>query len=471
MNNNGKKYSYLLKNSLIFGVGTFGSKVLQLLIVPLYTYVLSTVEYGQIDIFSTTISLVLPFITLLIHESIIRFLTVDEISKEQAVNSGMLVFFNSIIIAILITPVYAFVFDKKYAALFLVCLVFNAFVAIFQNYLKACGQIVDFTVCGLINTFSFLITNLLMLLVFNLGANGYIYSMIISQIASSIYIIIKGHIFRNISLSRRDFPVLQEMLRYSVPLIPNNLMWWIMNAGDKYIINYFLGDSANGLYSISIKIATIISTLFSIFMQAWQLSAIEESGNDERTKFYSKVYSCVMALLFGTTSIILIINKPLFSIIIGEQFFEAHQYSPLLCVATVINCMSTFFGVTYLVNKSTQKAFTTTVIGAITNVLANFLLIKPLGLTGVALGTILGYVVVTIIRIRDTKITVSMNFDTYRTLFGITIIFLASVGYMFVNGYQSVFLGCLCLFLFTILYRFEIKELYFVIQRSITNRE
>lgn len=471
MSNDKKKYVHLLKNTIIFGIGTFGSKVLQFLIVPLYTYFLTTEEYGKIDIFATTISLALPFVTLLVQESIIRFLTAKEINDKEAVNSGMIVFLVSIILGALITPLYALIFEKEYTILFFICLILNSFVAIFQNYLKACGKVMDFTTCGLINTFSFLITNVLMLVVFKLGIVGYLYSMIISQIFSAIYILVRGQIIGKISLIKIDFSVIKSLLIFSIPLIPNNLMWWIMNAGDKYIINYFLGDSCNGLYSISIKLATIVTTMFNIFMQAWQLSAIEENDSKEHARFYSKVYSNMMALLLLLVSIILMFNRPLFSIFISKNFFDAHLYSPLLCVATVINCMSTFFGVTYLVSKTTGKAFSTTVIGAIVNVFANLLLIKPLGLTGVVFGTIIGYIIVLIIRIRDTTEYISMNFDVIRTTLGLVVIFGFSIAYLFISNNLAVILGFVCLCIISIIYHNELNNILRIICDKLKNRK
>lgn len=72
-----------------------------------------------------------------------------------------------------------------------------------------------------------------------------------------------------VSLKCIDKNTIRMLLKYSVPLIPNSLMWWIMSAGDKYIINYFLGDGANGLYSLSSKVPQIINMIYSLFIQAW----------------------------------------------------------------------------------------------------------------------------------------------------------------------------------------------------------
>lgn len=65
------------------------------------------------------------------------------------------------------------------------------------------------------------------------------------------------------------------MLAYSVPLIPNGIMWWVVNASDRYIIGYFLGYEATGIYSVAAKFPTLLTMLYGIFFQAWQLSAME----------------------------------------------------------------------------------------------------------------------------------------------------------------------------------------------------
>ena len=453
------KYNNLVKNSAIFAIGTFGSKVLQFLIVPLYTYVLTTTEYGQIDLFSTTISLLLPFVTLLIQESIIRFLTAGEITSEEAVSIGLAMFFCSGALSIIASVIYIFFFGSKFVLLFFFCLILNSYIAIFQNYLKAYGKISEFMVCGLLNTFLFLIGNVYFLTIAKKGIWGYLYALFFSLVCSAIYISIKGKIFQNFRIKAINRSILKEMLRFSIPLIPNNLMWWIMNAGDKYIINYFLGDAANGVYSISIKLATVITTVFSVFMQAWQLSAIKESGNDEQANFYSKVYVIVMALLFISCSLIITFTRPIFSFVISDNFFEANRYSPLLCVATVLNCLSTFVSVSYIVNKNTKNAFFTTAMGAVVNVFANFLLIKVLGLTGIAIGTIIGYLVVVVLRVIDMKKYLNMNFDWIRTIGSMTIIIVLSIVYLFVGDLQIVIIGMLCSIILFLLYIKEIKSL------------
>ena len=60
-----------------------------------------------------------------------------------------------------------------------------------------------------------------------------------------------------------------EMLRYSVPLVPNAISWWIANVSDRLLILYFLGSAMNGIYAAANKIPTIYTTFFSVYNLAW----------------------------------------------------------------------------------------------------------------------------------------------------------------------------------------------------------
>ena len=69
------------------------------------------------------------------------------------------------------------------------------------------------------------------------------------------------------------------MLTYCVPLIPTAVFWWIMGVSDRYLVKWFVESDANGIYAVAYKIPTILTILATVFMDAWQLSAIAESGD------------------------------------------------------------------------------------------------------------------------------------------------------------------------------------------------
>lgn len=461
------KYTSLAKNTAIFAIGSFGSKILSFLIVPLYTYVLTTEEYGTIDLFTTTISLMLPFCTMLIQEALIRFLMSKEIDQNIAISNCMLIYFIGSVLACLLYPLYKRVFNfDDYIGLFLVLLLLNCFTQIFSQQFRAIGANIDFSINGVIVTAVTVFANLYFLIVLKLGMVGYFYSMILAQVCSFMHIIIRGRIFKYFSIKKVRLDILKDMLKFSIPLIPNSLMWWIMSAGDKYIINYYLGDGANGLYSLAMKIPTILSMVYSIFYQAWQLSAIEENDKNGRAKFYTNVYVATTALLIVLTSGIIVLVKPFYELCMNDSFIPAWSYVPMLSVAMVLNCVASFFGVVYTVSKKSNKAFFTTFMGMIVNLFFNFLLIRPLGLHGVAIGTAIGYAVVVMIRSGDAKKEIGMKCDGKRTSFAILLLVIQNVLTIIMEGYWIYLIGLISLIIIGKLYQEEIK----VVLKKIVNR-
>jgi O-antigen/teichoic acid export membrane protein len=467
-----KKYSHLVKNTMIFAVGTFGSKVLTFLIIPLYTYYLTTAEYGNIDLFTTTVNMLVPFLTLTIQEAIIRFLVAKEAEPKVVLNNCMLVFSFGAIVSILLLPVY-WLFFKSWTTVgfFVTLLILTSYNTIFSQYLRATGKNVAFTINGLIVTSVTVFSNLILLVGFKSGVLGYYISLVLAQAFASMQVTICGNIFRQLSLKLIDKRVLKQMLRYSIPLVPNSLMWWIMNAGDKYVIRFFLGSDANGIYSVAMKIPTILSLLFTIFMQAWQLSALEESDTKERSHFFNSVFATITGGLYLATAFIVLVVEKLFVIAINPSFFEAWMYVPTLCLATIVNCFATFSGVVYTINKHSKKAFLTTLAGACANLTVNFFLIIPFGLYGVAIGTLVGYVVVAAIRMFDCYKDIGTKFDLLRTAMGFSLLIIDAVLAATLSG-VSFYMGSLAVvFVLLYLYRGELSSILKTIVSKIAKRK
>ena len=455
------RYSKLVKNTAIFAIGSFSTKILNFLIVPLYTYVLTTEEYGRIDLFTTTISFVLPVITLSIQEAMIRYILGKELDEKTVVSNCWAVYVVGSLISICLYPMYKLYFKTSALALvFTSSLLLQSFNTMFEHYLRCIGKNVAYTVKGILGTIVTLSLNVVFLLGFRWGMMGYLYASVISQIVGVIYLLTIGKLWRRLTVRYVKRDILKKMISFSIPLIPNSLMWWIMSAGDKYIINYFLGDSANGLYSLALKIPTIITLFYSIFFQAWQMSAIEENNSESRKRFYENVFKLTNALLAGLIVCIIAGVKPLYVLVMSDRFSPAWIYVPVLCVSTAFNCQASFFGVVYTTSEKTSKAFITTALGAAINLCFNFLLIRPLGLQGVAIGTCLGYVVVCLIRANDTKKEIYMDFDLVRTVLTILVMIMQCVVTIIGGNVAIAIAGGAAAIAIILLYRKEIIEIY-----------
>src|SRR5690606_8220906 len=98
----------------------------------------------------------------------------------------------------------------------------------------------------------------------------------------------------------------KSMTDYSRPLILNSISWWINNASDRYIVTWMCGVAVNGVYSIAYKIPSIVEVFQSIFLQAWQISAVASFNDNDKEIFFSRIYTTYNLLMVLLCSIIII---------------------------------------------------------------------------------------------------------------------------------------------------------------------
>ena len=329
-------YKKLGKNIISLTIGSFASKLLSFFFVPFYTSILSTKEYGTADLITTTVSLLFPFFSLIICESMMRFAQEKTEDKEQIFSIGMWVWGIGFIILLICSPLLLLISSLK-SYWILVVLYYFAY-SLNSNigyFVRGIEKVVTYSIGGIINTFITVFLNILFLLYFKIGVLGYLLSFIIANIVAAFYMMISAKIY-TYKYRKIDKQLLHRMLKYSLPMIPNSASWWISNSSDKYILTFFIGVAANGIYSVAYKIPTIISMLTSIFSTAWRLSAVEEFGTEESRKFYSDVFDMYITITLCASSGLMLINKPLAHFLYSKDFYQAWKFVPILLISAVI---------------------------------------------------------------------------------------------------------------------------------------
>lgn len=400
-------YRKLGKNMISLTIGNFASKLLSFLFVPFYTAVLTTSEYGTADLVTTTVTLLFPLFSLIICESMMRFALNKNEDPEKVYQIGMLVWGIGFTALLICSPLILLVKSlKDYWLLVVLYYMAYSLATNIGYFTRGVEKVVLYTISGIVATAVTIGLNLIFLLAFKLGVEGYLLSSIIANLASAMVMFIGGSFYKyKIKIRGIDRLLLKRILKYSVPMIPNSASWWVSNSSDKFILIYFAGVSVNGIYSVAYKIPTIITIVTSIFATAWRISAVEDFGSDASKKFYSDVYGMYVTLTAFMASALLVINKPLSGFLFSKDFYQAWQYVPVLLAASVIHAYCEFFGTLYTSAMKTKMLFYSTVIGAMTNIILNFLMIPPMGALGAAIATMTSYLVVWLVRmIHSSKI-------------------------------------------------------------------
>lgn len=401
----------LLSNTLIFGIGNFSSRILIFFLVPLYTRTLTSIDYGYIDLLTITITLFLPFFTLNIHEAVIRFSLDKKTSNESVIAIGMKTVLVGILPVIIITPIIMRLLGTgEYIIYFFVAYILSAMKHVLTYYARGTERVRLVVILGILDTGLLLILNLIFLLVLNLGIDGYFYSLIISStIVLVLYILLLKINIRSI-FSKNDKALKRKMLSYSIPMIPNSISWWISNTSDKYILNFFWGVSTTGIYAVAYKIPSLLNTITKIFMEAWQISAVEEYESNN-----NKNFSEVFRFFFGV-NILVCLGIVLFSnvialIMFSDEFYSALKFVPILLSAFFFNGLASYLGTVYTASKKTNMLFISTSIGALINITLNIILIPNYGGYGAAIATLISYFIIWLIRLINSRKIMTLEFN------------------------------------------------------------
>lgn len=456
-----EKYKRLGNNILLMTAGSFGSKLLTFLLVPLYTSVLSTEEYGIADIISTTIILVAPVFTLQISEAMMRFLLDPDADRDAVISCSAVVSFVGFALFLLLSPVILlFEQIREFYPLFIVHYIASTFYTFMSQVAKGTNDIKAYSFAGVLNTAIVVVSNLMLLFVFDLGIRGYIISFFIGHVIACTYLILKTRIYLLAGKSFNfDKKTLKKMLRYSVPMIPTSISWWINNSSDKYMITFMAGASAVGIYAIAYKIPSLLSTISSIFMGAWQISSVENFGSRENALFFSDIYRKIASLNTLAVAFLVTFAKPIASVLFAKDFYVAWKYAIVLVLAYLFSSLSAFLGSIYTASKKTTALFYTAAAGAVLNVCLNLFLIPLMGAMGAAISTLLTYAIIWGIRMVHTRRYIVLEVDMLRNLVSWCILGVMAFAVYFGFNYYWVVVT-LCMASVCILNRKVIGTLY-----------
>ena len=398
------KYGYLAQNTLLFTISSFSSKLLTFFLVPLYTNILTTSDYGTADIISTSATVLMYVFTLNISSAVLRFAIDSKENKQSVLFYGLrVIFVGSAIMISGLVACWLFNLIKWdwycYIFLFLIYLG-DSLQTLFYQYLRAVDKVKQMTFIAVLSTLVRLLSCVVTLVVFKMGVVGYLLSMVIGPMVSAVVSLIAVLPFSK-EKADKDYEkkLHRNMINYSIPLIFNQLGWWVNNSINKYFLIWLKGASLNGIFAVSYKISNLMSMLVNIFCQAWGISAIKEFDKTDKDGFFAKVYGAFSAGLAISCSGLVLLNLPLSKILFAKDFFAAWQYSSLLVFAMQFSGLGSFLGGIFSATKKNKNLATTTFISAAVNVFLNLVLIPKFSAMGAAIATAISFYVSWLLRL------------------------------------------------------------------------
>lgn len=436
---------YLIKNTIIFTMGNLGSKLISFFLVPLYTYALTATEYGVVDLIVTVGTVAVPVLTLNISEAVMRFALDKDADKKKITQIGTGILIIGMLLGLLIFPLcHSFNKISQYSEFVYFYVVALSMSQLYLCDLRGKELLVYYSIGNVLNTFFIAALNILFLVVLKEGIEGYLKAYIIANTLTAIYAIVVGKGYKSFNFSEIDKGLLARMAKYSIVLIPNSFMWWIMNSSDRIMVSSMISVAANGIYAVSYKLPTLVSTLTTIFNQAWSYSAIREEGTADESEYNNKIFKVLIGIVMLTGIGILTFAKPFLSVYVSKEYYIAWKYMPFLTVGCVYLTMASFMATSYTVHKDSFGYLFSGMFGAIFNIVMNFILIPLIGVYGAAIATCISYILVFVFRLFHTRKYIKYNIKNKEFLLGSIILFL-SAALMYVDNWSGFGLQCFLL--------------------------
>lgn len=421
------KYKKLFSNTIVFAIGTFSSKILTIILTPFITNALNTSEYGVMDIVQQTVNVLVPLATLAVNSAALRFAMDKAEDKRGVFSTGVVVTGIGFGVFLCFTPLISQLTLQDvnigdYIILIGVFLLSSSTRQLCQQFVRGMGWVRLYAVDGIFATFTNLVCNLLFLGAFKWGVNGAIMAIATSDIISIIFLTAFGRLDRFIRLRRIRWRGAGAMLRYCMPLVPTAILWLIINISDRYMVLGMLGSSANGLYAVASKIPNFVMLFAGIFIDAWQLSAVDEYNTKARGHFFTKIFRVYSGALFAVGSGLILLCQPFTKILVAKDYYESWQYVPILIISTIFSCLVNFLASVYMAEKKNTMSMVTALAGAVLNLGLNFYLIPKIGIFGAAIATLSSFLLVFVLRAVDTKRFIHIRFNPFQIVLNLILL-------------------------------------------------
>lgn len=425
----------LIKNTGIITIGKVCTQMISFFLLPLYTAVFSTEEFGIVDLFNTIVAFLLPILTIQIDQALFRFLIdarENEEDKKRLISSAFILTFIGIVLYGVIFAIVAPLISNQYKYFLLINVLANILSTLMLQVARGLGNNKEYSIGSFIVAAFTVILNVLFIVVLKLGVSGMFLSLFIANMVAAIYLTLSKKTYRYISFNHLDTKLLKAMCKYSLALIPNAISWWVINVSDRAIISSMLSVAANGIYAAANKFSGMYINAYNIFNIAWTESAAVHINDKDKDEYFSKtintgfkVFACFALIIIGVTPFV-------FPLLINEKFGEAYNQIPLLMLSSLFNVGVGLVSVIYVAKKRSFDISKTSFLAAVINIVVNVLLIKKIGLYAASISTIVAYASMFIYRTIDCRKYVKFKLD-FKMIMALIVAFVLTFIMYYIN--------------------------------------
>lgn len=394
----------LAKNTAILTIGKICTQCISFFLLPLYTAILSTEEYGVFDLMITYSSLLLPLVNWQFDQGLFRFMLDcrDNVEKQKILFSTLLTSstVQCILYAIVFGVIQPFLAIEN-AYFLLVYVVLQVYTALLLQFVRGLGYSVKYTIASFISASATTVFNVIALAFLKMGLQGLFASTIMAQALTLIYLVYASKNWKYFSLRFVRFAELKNVGEYSVPLIPNNLAWWVVNVSDRTIVSHFLGMAANGIYSVANKFPNAFISFYNILNLSWTETVSLHYQDEDRDDFLSETVTILFNIFSGVCFVIVAVIPFVFPFLVNAKYKMAYNHILILMYAMLFRVLVGLYSCVYVAKKDAKKIAYTSISAAAINIIVDLILVNRIKIYAASISTLIAFFTMLIIRYHD----------------------------------------------------------------------
>ena len=296
--------------------------------------------------------------------------------------------------------------NAYFLLLYVVLQVYNA---LFLQFVRGLGYSIKYTIASFISASATTVLNVIALVFLRMGLQGLFVSTLTAQLLTLVYLVISSRSWEYFSLKNARIGTFKRVGTYSIPLIPNNLAWWVVNASDRTIISHFLGTAANGIYSVANKFPNVFINFYNILNLSWTETVSLHYNDEDRDEFLTDTMTSLVKLFVAACLGIVACMPFVFPIMVNAKYSAAYNQILILMYAMLFRVLVGLYSCVYVAQKNAKKIAYTSISAAIINITVDLLLINKIQVFAASLSTLIAFLSMFIVRYIDVNKAVHMR--------------------------------------------------------------
>ena len=392
--NRAKKF---VKDLGIYSIGTLGGKLISFLLVPFYTYfVKNPADFGYYDLCFNFCMIATPLVSTQLRDGVFRFLLGEDNQKtrENVINFVARQLSVNLFITALISLIIASSWDITYQWQTVLLLMTMAVFEVYAQTVRGLGRNKLYVANGLLATFSIGLFSILLVAILKQGVEGILMANVYGRVLAMLITELRTRlVVSHLKFASIEWSLGKKIIKYSLPLIPTAVGWWLLNSSNRFFLKYYCGLEVTGTFAVASKFSAVIFSLAIIFYQSWQETALLQYHSKTRDHFFSNIFNSYISVLGIVIILYTFVVKWNYSWLVSANYQKSSIYIFTLGCVVSLYAISSFFEIGYQCARETLRLFWSMLLVTIINIALNILLIPAFGIKGTIAASLLSYLI------------------------------------------------------------------------------